>query len=70
MVIILQIEEMECKEQVTKTDVWSTGLEGRVGHGSGKVGEKRRVRDTCDTGWNEETGVGPHGDGGGAKLWS
>ena len=50
MVIIRQIEEMEYEEQAAKGSAWSTGLEGKVGHGSGKVGEKRRFHDTCDTG--------------------
>jgi hypothetical protein len=35
---------MEYKEQAAKAGAWSTGLEGRVGPGSGKVGEKRRMR--------------------------
>jgi hypothetical protein len=51
MAIIRQIETMEYKEQAAKSGAWSTGLEGRVGHGSGKVGEKRRFRDACETGW-------------------
>ena len=50
MVIIRQIEEMEYEEQAAKAGVWSSGLEGRVGYGSEKVGEKRRFRDACDTG--------------------
>jgi hypothetical protein len=50
MVIIRQIEEMEYKGQVDKGSVWSSGFEGRVGHGSGKVGEKRRFPYTCGTG--------------------
>ena len=66
MAIIRQIEEMEYKEQAAKAGAWSTGLEGRVGHGSGKVGEKRRVRDACDTGWGEAAEEGPRGEGGGA----
>ena len=45
MTIIRQIEEMEYKEQAAKAGAWSTGLEGRVGHGRGKVGEKRRFHD-------------------------
>ena len=47
---IRQIEEMKYEEQAAKAGAWSTGLEGRVGHGSGKVGEKRRFRNACDTG--------------------
>jgi hypothetical protein len=64
MAIIRQIEEMEYKEQAAKGGAWSTGLEGRVGHGSGKVGEKRRFRDACDTGWGEAAEEGPRGEGG------
>jgi hypothetical protein len=41
MAIVRQIEEMEYKQQAAKAGAWSTGLEVRVGHGSGKVGEKR-----------------------------
>ena len=65
MVIIQQIEEMEYKEQATKTGPWSTGLEVRVGHESGKVGEKRHFHDEYDTGWGEVTEGGPYGEGGG-----
>ena len=65
MTIIRQIEGMEYKEQAAKTGVWSTGLEVRVGHASGKVGEKRRFRDACDTGWGEAVEEGPRGEGGG-----
>jgi hypothetical protein len=43
MVIIRQIEETQYKEQSAKAGAWLTGLEGRVGHASGKVGEKRRL---------------------------
>jgi hypothetical protein len=50
MTIIRQIEATEYKEQVAKTGACSTGLEGRVGHGSGKVGEKHRFRDACEAG--------------------
>ena len=42
------------------------GLEDRVGHGSEKVGEKRRFRDACDTGWGEAAQEGPRGEGSGA----
>ncbi|MEI7747333.1 MAG: hypothetical protein WCJ28_07320, partial [Actinomycetota bacterium] len=59
MAIIRQIEEMEYKEQAAKAGAWSTGLEGRVGHASGKVGEKRRFGDACDTGWGEAAEEGP-----------
>jgi hypothetical protein len=73
MAIIRQIEEMEYKEQAAKAGAWSTGLGGRVGHASGKVGEKRRFRDACDTGWGEAAEQGPRGEGarggvGGEKL--
>jgi hypothetical protein len=64
MTIIRQIEEMEYKEQAAKAGAWSTGLEGRVGHGSGKVGEKRRFGDACDTGWGEAAEEGLRGEGG------
>jgi hypothetical protein len=47
MVIIRQIEEMEYNEQTVKVGAWSTGLEGRVDHAGGKVGEKRGFRDAC-----------------------
>jgi hypothetical protein len=65
MASIRQIEEMEYKEQVAKAGAWSTGLEARVGHASGKVGEKRRSRDACDTWWGEAAEKGPRGEGGG-----
>jgi hypothetical protein len=65
MAIIRQIEEMEYKEQAAKAGAWSTGLEGRVGHASGKVGEKRHFGDACDTGWGEAAEEGPRGEGGG-----
>ena len=45
-----QIEEMEQKEKSFKAGPGSTQLEGRVGHGNEKVGEKRRLRDACDAG--------------------
>ena len=67
MEYIRQTEEMEYEEQEVKTGAWSTGLEGRVGYGSGKVGEKRRFRNACDTGWGEEADEGPHGEGGGTE---
>jgi hypothetical protein len=59
-----QINEMEYKEQAAKAGAGSTGLEDRVGHGSGKVGAKRRFRDACDTGWGEAAEEGPRGEGG------
>jgi hypothetical protein len=62
MAIIRQIEEMEYK---TKAGAWSSGLEGKVGRGRGKVGEKRRCREACDTGWVETEEEGPRGEGGG-----
>ena len=55
MVIIWEMEEMEYEAQVAKAGAWSTGLEDRVGHGSGKVGPSTSrvsvTRDTSDTGW-------------------
>ena len=75
MAIIRQIEQMEYKEQAAKAGAWSTELEGRAGHDSEKVGEKRRFRDACDTRWGEATEEGPRGEGstegggaGGEKL--
>ena len=68
MTIIRHIEELEYKEQAVKAGAWSTGLEGRFGHGSGmqKVGEKRRFRDACDTVWGAAAEEGPRGEGGGS----
>jgi hypothetical protein len=60
--IIRQIEEMEYKEQAGKGGAWSTGLEGRVGHESGKVGGKRRFR-VAHTGWGETAEEGLRGEG-------
>jgi hypothetical protein len=60
MAVVRRIEEMEYEEQAAKAGPWSSGLKGRVGHGSEKVGGKRRFRDACDTGWGEE---GPRGEG-------
>ena len=48
--IMRQIEEMEQKETAVKAGPCFTQLEGRVGHGNEKVGEKRRFRDACDAG--------------------
>ena len=62
--IMRQIEEMEQKEKAVKAGPGSTQLEGRVGHGNEKVGEKRRVRDACDAG-GEAAGHGLRGEGGG-----
>jgi hypothetical protein len=42
-------------QQGETTGAWSTRLEGRVGHGSKEVVEKRRFRDACDTGWHAVT---------------
>ncbi len=67
MIIMRQIEEMEQKEKAVKAAPWSTQLEGRVGHGNEKVGEKRRFREACDTGACETVSAqGPRGGGGGA----
>ena len=63
--IMRQIEEMEQKEKDVKAGPCFTQLEGRVGHGNEKVGEKRRFRDACDAG-GEGTGQGLRGEGGGA----
>jgi hypothetical protein len=61
-------QNMMHKEKAVKTDAWSTELEGRVGHGDEKVGEKRGFRDVCDTGGGGAVAAaqGPHGEGGGA----
>ena len=64
MAIMRQIEEMEHKEKAVKA---GAQLYGRGGPGTGKVGEKRRSREACDTGGGEETAAqGPRGDVGGA----
>ena len=60
-----QIEEMEQKEKAVQAGPCSTQLEGSVGRGNEKVGEKRRFRDACDAG-GEGTGQGLRGEGGGA----
>ena len=60
-----QTEEMEQKEKAVKAGPGKTQLEGRVGHGNEKVGEKRRVRDACDAG-GEAAGHELRGEGGGA----
>ena len=57
---------MEQKEKAVKAGPCSTQLEGRVGHGNEKVGEKRRFRNACDAGGSEEAGQGLRGEGGGA----
>ncbi len=59
-------EEMEYEVQAAKAGAFSTQFEGRVGNGSGKVAEKLRFRNACDTGWNEAAEEGPRGEGGGA----
>ncbi len=56
------IKDLEYTEQTTNAGAWSTGLEGRVGLGSEKVGEKRRFRDARDTGWGEAAEDGPRGE--------
>jgi hypothetical protein len=61
--IMRQIEEMEQKEEAVKAGPASTQLEGRVGHGDEKVGEKRRYQDACDA-WGEAAGQGLCGEGG------
>ena len=63
--IMRQIEEMEQTDKAVKAGPGSTQLEGRVGHGNEKVGEKRRVRDACDAG-GEAAEHGLRGEGGGA----
>jgi hypothetical protein len=63
--IMRQIEEMEKKEKAVKAGPGSTQLEGRVGNRNDTVGEKRRIRDACDTG-GEAAGHGLRGEGGGA----
>jgi hypothetical protein len=54
LAIVRQIEAMEHKEKtvkaVSEAGACPTQLEGMGGHGSEKVGEKRRVREVCDTG--------------------
>jgi hypothetical protein len=59
--IMRHIEEMEQKENAVKAAVKAgpcfTQVEGRVGHGNEKVGEKCRLRDACDAG-GEGTGQG------------
>ena len=63
--IMRQIEEME---KAVKAGPCFTQLEGRVGHGNEKVGEKRRFRDACDAqgGGGKRTAQGLRGEGGGA----
>ncbi len=56
---------MEQKEEAVKTGPCSTQLEGRVGHGNEKVGEKRRYRNACDAGGGEAAGQVLHGERGG-----
>ena len=60
-----QIEEMEQTEKAVKAGPCLPQLEGRVGHGNEKVGEKRRFRDARDAG-GEGTAQGLRGEGGGA----
>jgi hypothetical protein len=61
MKAILHFQQLPYNEQAAKAGAWSSGLEGKVGHGSEKVGEKGRFRDAC-----EEGGAG--GGAGGEKL--
>jgi hypothetical protein len=60
-----QIEEMEQNEKAVQADPCLTQIDGRVGSGNEKVGEKRRFRDECGAG-GEGTGQGLRGEGGGA----
>ena len=64
--IMRQIEGMEQREKAVKAGPCFTHLEGRVGRGVEKVGEKRRCRDACDAVAGEGTGQGLRGEGGGA----
>ena len=59
------MRQMEQKEKAVKAGPCLTQLEGRVGRGNKKGGEKRRFRDACDAG-GEGTGQGLRGEGGGA----
>jgi hypothetical protein len=54
------------KQQGETSGAWSTGLWGRVGHISEKVGEKCHFHDSCDSGLSEVEEEGPGGDGAGA----
>ena len=69
LAIVRQIEAMEHKEKavkaVSEAGAWPTQLEGRVGHGNEKVGEKRRSRDVCDTGGGEVARQQQQGKSGG-----
>jgi hypothetical protein len=64
---IRQIDEMDYEEQAVKAGAWSTGLEDSVRHGNEKVGEERRFRDTCGTGWVEAAEGGPCGQEAGSR---
>jgi hypothetical protein len=61
--VMRQVEEMEQMEKAVKAGPGSTQLEGRVGHGNEKVGEKRRFRDACDV-LGEAAGQGLRVEGG------
>ena len=63
--IMRLMDRMEQKEKAVKAGPCFTQLEGRVGQGNEKVGEKRRFRDACDVG-GEGAGQGLRGEGGGA----
>ena len=69
LAIMRQIEAMEHKEKavkaVSEAAAWPPQLEGRGGHGNQKVGEKRRVREACDTGGGEAARQQQQGKGGG-----
>jgi hypothetical protein len=65
---ITRLEEIAHK--TIKAGPWSTELEGRVGQGNEKVGEKRRFREARESGGCETVADGPRGEGGarGKKL--
>ena len=73
LAIVRQIEAMEHKEKtvkaVSEAGAWPPQLEGRGGHGNQKVGEKRRVREACDTGGGEAARQQQQGKGGGG-AWA
>jgi hypothetical protein len=52
--IVRQIEETEQTEKAVKAGPCSTQLEGRVGRGNEKVGEKRRFHEACDAGARQQ----------------
>jgi hypothetical protein len=63
--IMRQTEETEPKEKAAKAGPCSSQIEGSVGRGNEKVGEKRRFRDACDAG-GEGTRQGLREEGCGA----